>query len=85
MQWRVSYVLHVDRIKCLTYSQVASKPEYDAFAALGNPGWDFAGLAPYFKKAEKYQPQTDNTLFPGSGRLTADKGTSGPIAVSNLW
>ncbi len=26
--------------------------DYDAWAALGNPGWDWAGLLPYFMKVE---------------------------------
>ena len=27
-----------------------SAEDYDNWAKLGNPGWDFAGLLPYFKK-----------------------------------
>lgn len=26
--------------------------DYDNWAALGNPGWDWAGLLPYFKKVQ---------------------------------
>jgi len=26
--------------------------DYDSWAALGNPGWDYAGVLPYFKRAE---------------------------------
>ncbi|KAF8993192.1 hypothetical protein BDQ17DRAFT_1453788, partial [Cyathus striatus] len=65
---------------------VGSKDEYDAFASFGNPSWDYDGLLPYFKKAHTYVAQTDNALFPGSGGVVADKGTSGPLKVShNLW
>ncbi|KAF3161892.1 hypothetical protein TWF106_001053 [Orbilia oligospora] len=28
--------------------------DYDNWAALGNPGWDFAGLLPYFKKSTTF-------------------------------
>ena len=27
--------------------------DYDAWAALGNPGWDWAGILPYFMKVQK--------------------------------
>jgi choline dehydrogenase-like flavoprotein len=27
-----------------------SKSDFDRWAALGNPGWDYDGLFPYFKK-----------------------------------
>ncbi|KAI4106909.1 MAG: hypothetical protein LQ345_007165 [Seirophora villosa] len=30
--------------------------DYDAWAALGNPGWDWEGLLPYFIKSETYTP-----------------------------
>ncbi|KAF2182747.1 GMC oxidoreductase [Zopfia rhizophila CBS 207.26] len=30
--------------------------DYDAWAELGNPGWDFAGLFPYFKRSETFTP-----------------------------
>jgi choline dehydrogenase-like flavoprotein len=33
-----------------------SKADYDRWAALGNPGWDFENLLPYFKKAENFTP-----------------------------
>ncbi|KAJ3544486.1 hypothetical protein NM688_g5736 [Phlebia brevispora] len=66
--------------------RIASEAEYDAWAALGNPGWDFEGLQPFFKKAENFTVQDGNPLFPTTGALTPDKGTQGPIIVSlNLW
>lgn len=33
-----------------------SKADYDRWEALGNPGWNFENLLPYFKKAEKFTP-----------------------------
>jgi choline dehydrogenase len=30
-----------------------SRADYDHWAALGNPGWDFASLIPYFERAER--------------------------------
>ncbi|KAI4596961.1 hypothetical protein KJ359_004871 [Pestalotiopsis sp. 9143b] len=30
--------------------------EFQAWADFGNPGWDLEGIAPYYRKAEKYTP-----------------------------
>ena len=30
--------------------------DYDTWAALGNPGWDWAGLLPYFMKVKPSRP-----------------------------
>jgi choline dehydrogenase len=49
-----------------------SAADYDGWEALGNPGWGFDGLLPYFKKAE-----TD----PMGGPL---HGTDGPVQVSRV-
>ncbi|KAH8815544.1 putative choline dehydrogenase [Xylogone sp. PMI_703] len=56
------------------------KEDYDAWEALGNPGWGWNDLVPYFKKSERfYEPtpehQTQHSSFFNSG----DHGTSGPI------
>jgi choline dehydrogenase len=42
--------------------------DYDAWAALGNPGWGFADLLPYFRRAE------------GDPR----HGTTGPVPITRL-
>jgi len=44
--------------------------DYDEWAKAGNPGWDFAGLLPYFKKIEN----SVDFRHP-------DRGTQGPITV----
>jgi choline dehydrogenase len=45
--------------------------DFDRWAALGNDGWSFADVLPYFKKAETYEPHVD-----------ALHGTNGPLRVS---
>ncbi|KAF9468307.1 alcohol oxidase [Collybia nuda] len=58
----------------------ASKVEYDMISELGNPGWDWDGLLPYFKKAENFTPP--DPVFSRKWNLTFDpstRGFSGPI------
>jgi choline dehydrogenase len=45
--------------------------DYDRWAAMGNDGWSFADVLPYFKRAETYEP--------AKGPL---HGAAGPIRVS---
>ncbi|KAL6708588.1 hypothetical protein ACN47E_002569 [Coniothyrium glycines] len=35
-----------------------AKSDYDGWEALGNKGWNFAALLPYFRKSEKFTPPT---------------------------
>jgi choline dehydrogenase len=51
-----------------------NRDDYDGWAALGNPGWDYAGVLPYFKRAEHCEC------------LGADayRGTGGPLNVAFL-
>ena len=49
-----------------------SAADYDAWAGLGNPGWSFADLLPYFQRAE---------ADPVGGPL---HGTDGPVPVTRV-
>jgi choline dehydrogenase-like flavoprotein len=49
------------------------RSDYDQWAALGNPGWSFADVLPYFKRSE------DNADFDGEYH-----GKGGPLAVNKL-
>lgn len=44
-----------------------SKSDFDRWAELGNPGWDYDGLFPYFKKVGK-------PVLPDERRAEADNG-----------
>ncbi|MBS0590856.1 MAG: GMC family oxidoreductase N-terminal domain-containing protein [Proteobacteria bacterium] len=50
------------------------RSDYDGWAAEGNPGWDYASVLPYFKKAE------DSECF----GATDYHGRGGPLGVSYL-
>ncbi|OAP65734.1 hypothetical protein AYL99_01706 [Fonsecaea erecta] len=62
--------------------------DFDIWAALGNPGWDWAGLLPYFKRSETYSPRYyPGVAIPPSGGqpVTFDEavqGFDGPVNVS---
>lgn len=50
------------------------RSDYDGWAAVGNPGWDYWSVLPYFKKSERYV----------SGGQDEFRGRSGPIPISLL-
>ncbi|KAF8248110.1 alcohol oxidase [Wilcoxina mikolae CBS 423.85] len=56
-----------------------SKRDYDSWEKLGNKGWNWEGLEPYFKKSETYHPP-DPEL--GIEYDPATHGSSGPVQVS---
>ncbi|MEA2780348.1 MAG: choline dehydrogenase [Rhodospirillaceae bacterium] len=47
--------------------------DYDSWARLGNPGWSFAEVLPYFKRSERNENGADEY-----------RGGDGPMHVSNL-
>ncbi|KAJ7146024.1 hypothetical protein C8R44DRAFT_863842 [Mycena epipterygia] len=61
----------------------SSKPEYNLISQLGNPGWDWDGLVPYFEKAENFTEPDPS--FAQTWNLTYDistRGLSGPIKTA---
>ncbi|KAG5641874.1 hypothetical protein DXG03_004014 [Asterophora parasitica] len=72
----------------LTYHNYnrGSREEYDAWAELGNPGWDWDALFPYFTKMDNVVPGDAGflpgvTQRPGEANLH-DGAVGGPISVS---
>ncbi|KAL8749801.1 MAG: hypothetical protein Q9199_007470 [Rusavskia elegans] len=58
--------------------------DYDTWAALGNPGWDWEGMLPYFIKSETYTPvySADIAREYSINYNPLVHGTSGPVQVS---
>ena len=60
-------------INTLMYMR-GNRRDYDAWAAMGNPGWGWADVLPYFIKSENNQTFRDDPLH----------GTAGPMWVEEL-
>ncbi|QRV90174.1 GMC oxidoreductase [Ceratobasidium sp. AG-Ba] len=65
----------------------ASKPEYDAWATLGSPGWNWDGLLPYMKAAEDFTNTDPFRNYSSTGNdMYPTQGTAGKIAAGyNTW
>ncbi|KAK1830602.1 putative choline dehydrogenase [Podospora conica] len=60
----------------------ASRHDYDEWEKLGNAGWGWDGLLPFFKKSETFHPPDDATK--ATGRVAShagDLGSDGPVQV----
>ncbi|KAJ8098155.1 hypothetical protein POJ06DRAFT_146011 [Lipomyces tetrasporus] len=60
----------------------ASPEEYDDWEALGNKGWNWKNLAPYFKKAETFRPIPDGHASIRQANEMTSHGTTGPLETT---
>jgi len=56
--------------------------DYDAWEALGNTGWEWAGLGPYFKKSTHYTAPSPSTVAEYNITFDASAYGNGPVQVS---
>lgn len=63
---------------------MASRQDLDNWAELGNKGWSFDDLAPYYRKFETYNPSSETLAAKINDKYVDPllRGTSGPIQVS---
>lgn len=69
-------------VMCLIYP---SKAGIDGWAEMGNPGWDWEGLTPYFRKFKTYYPPSAEIKEKLAMDWITDpevQGKDGPIAAS---
>lgn len=61
-----------------------STSDYDAWEALGNPGWSFTDILPYFKKSVTFTPPTPEVAgkYNYSWDIESAYGGNGPVQVS---
>ncbi|CEG75541.1 hypothetical protein RMATCC62417_10566 [Rhizopus microsporus] len=60
----------------------ANLKDYDAWEELGNPGWNGAQLFEYFKRAERFNPPTEDQIRYGARYQPDLHGTNGRLHVS---
>ncbi|KAK9320914.1 hypothetical protein V1517DRAFT_327927 [Lipomyces orientalis] len=60
----------------------ASPEEYDDWEALGNKGWNWKILAPYFKKVETFSPIPDGNASIRQANEMTSHGTTGPLETT---
>ena len=59
----------------------AEDVQIDAWEALGNPGWNWRTLFPYYRKSERYQIPGPSQIRGGASYVPAFHGFAGPLAV----
>jgi len=62
----------------MTYVR-AEKAQIDAWEQIGNPGWTWDGLFPYYKKQEDFDYPTRAQLSAGASYVATDRGENGSI------
>ena len=64
----------------------AEKAQIDSWAQLGNPGWSWDDLFPYYIKSEGFSiPSLQQEVESGASFVEADHGANGPLKVGYLY
>lgn len=67
-----------DNFKGMAYLR-AQKAQIDAWEHLGNTGWNWKSLLPYYKRSEHFQLPDDEQIRAGAAYNASVHGTDGPL------
>jgi len=72
-------------LNTLIYAR-GNKRDYDSWAALGNAGWDYKSILPYFKKSEdaRIEELIDSPYHQRGGYLTVERFKYNPPIVDYI-
>ncbi|KAL9622538.1 MAG: hypothetical protein Q9160_003035 [Pyrenula sp. 1 TL-2023] len=59
--------------------------QFDAWEAIGNQGWNWINLLPYYRKSEAFYPPTLAQQEAGSSYIAECHGFGGPVTVGNPY
>jgi choline dehydrogenase-like flavoprotein len=76
----LAYECITDSFTGMSYFR-AEVAQIDAWERMGNTGWNFASLFPYYKKSERFQPPTEQMIGAGASYDPSSHGYDGPITV----
>lgn len=84
--WVRGKILGGSSVVNLNNFSMASRQDLDNWVELGNDGWGFDEMMPYYRKFETYHPCNEPFAEQINDRYLDSKlrGTSGPVQVSQL-
>ncbi|KAI9793364.1 MAG: hypothetical protein M1816_000256 [Peltula sp. TS41687] len=68
----------------MTYAR-AEDVQIDAWETIGNKGWNWNSLFPYYKKSEEFRPPTVAQVANGASYVAQFHGETGPLDVGYLY
>ena len=70
-------------INAMIYTRGHSS-DYDHWRQLGNPGWSYDDVLPYFKRAENYEGDGDEEFHGQGGPLNVKKSTREDLSLIHI-
>lgn len=84
-QAKLEMFLIVDIFHLGLYYIRGNKADYDAWEQLGNPGWNWDTLLPYFLRSEKFAVPTNAQREAGMSYEPCYHGEEGPVTTGYIY